>query len=272
MKKILVLMLAFVMVFAVCSLTACGEEVTYTGEYKYENAWAPGNYYGVQVEVTVKGNKVKSVVVTSENTDSYTNLSASWADKALWEEGEEAFLASFAGMKVADVLALEVVCQPNGQPTTVSGMDYVTGATQSSGRVILAVQNALDNTSAPSYVYAGEYKYANAWVEGAFYGVKVNVTVKGNVITAVKVTSENTDAYTNLSASWADKALWEEGEEAFLASFAGMTVAEANAVVVACQDNGQPTTVTGMEYVTGATQSSGRVILAIQNALSAIAA
>ena len=148
MKKILVLMLAFVMVFAVCSLTACGEEVTYNGEYKYENAWVPGNYYGVQVEVTVKGDKVKSVVVTSENTDSYTNLSASWTDKALWEEGEEAFLASFVGMTVDAVNALVVDCATTGQPNTVTGMEYVTGATQSSGRVILAIQNALSAIAA----------------------------------------------------------------------------------------------------------------------------
>ena len=143
MKKILVLMLAFVMVFAACALTACGKEYTYTGEYKYENAWVPGAYYGVKVSVTVKGDKITAVEVTSENTDAYTNLSASWGDKALWEEGEEAFLASFAGMTVAEVNAVEVACAANGQPNTVTGMEYVTGATQSSGRVILAIQNAL---------------------------------------------------------------------------------------------------------------------------------
>ena len=144
MKKILVLMLALVLALSVCAFAACGEKaVTVSGEYKYANAWVPGAFYGVKVDVTVKGDVVESVVVTSENTDTYTNLSASWADKALWEEGEEAFLASFVGKTVAEVNAVVVACQENGQPTGVTGMEFVAGATQSSGRVILAIQNAL---------------------------------------------------------------------------------------------------------------------------------
>ena len=57
----------------------------------------------------------------------------------------------------------------------------------------------------------------------------------------------------------------------FAQSFEGMTVEEVNAITVECDDKSQPKTITGVEYVTGATQSSGRTILAIQNALSKLA-
>ena len=50
-------------------------------------------------------------------------------------------------MKVADVQAIKVACAENGVPSGITGapdsLKVVTGATQSSGRVILAVQNAL---------------------------------------------------------------------------------------------------------------------------------
>jgi len=266
MKKILVLMLALVMALSVCAFAACDKPVTLSGEYKYANPWDATKFYGVKVDVTVKGDAIQSVVVTSTDTAEYTNLSASWEDKAKWTDGQAAFLASFAGMTVAEVNAVEVACAESGQPNTVTGMEYVTGATQSSGRVILAVQNALKFYGTKTV--SGEYKYANAWVEGAFYGVKVDVTVENNVVTAVTVTSTDTAEYTNLSASWEDKAKWTDGQADFLASFAGKTVAEVMSIVVDCAENGQPNTVTGFTAVAGATQSSGRVILAVQNALS----
>ena len=67
------------------------------------------------------------------------------------------------------------------------------------------------------------------------------------------------------------KKAWLAQRDSFAQSFVGKTVEEVNAIVVECDDKSQPKTITGVEYVTGATQSSGRTILAIQNALSKLA-
>ena len=143
MKKILVIALALVMLVSVFALTACAKEQTVAGEYAYDNAWVPGAKYGVQVEVTVKGDIITNVKVTSTDSATYTNLSATWADKAKWENGQADFLASFVGKTVAEINAITVDCAASGQPNSVTGFTAVAGATHSSGRVILAVQNAL---------------------------------------------------------------------------------------------------------------------------------
>ncbi len=155
--------------------------------------------------------------------------------------------------------------------------------------LVMAVAVVAFAACAEPQTVEGEYKHVNAWDESKFYGVKVSVTVKGNVITEVKVTSTDTEDYTNLSASWPNKAVWTDGQAAFLKSFEGLTVEEVNAITVAKTDKGQPDTGSsnavknpftnlpeGLKVVqtaegTGATQSTGRVILAVQNALSKLA-
>ena len=160
MKKILVIALAVVMLVSVFALTACNQQ-TVEGEYAYDNAWVPGAKYGVKVSVTLNKDVITKVVVTSENTDNYTNLSASWENKATWENGEAAFLASFEGKTIQDVLNIRVACAANGQPSSVEGFTAVAGATQSSGRVILAIQNAIKQLGQSAYgrvhkKYAGQ--------------------------------------------------------------------------------------------------------------------
>ena len=160
MKKILVIALAVVMLVSVFALTACNQQ-TVEGEYAYDNAWVPGAKYGVKVSVTLNKDVITKVVVTSENTDNYTNLSASWENKATWENGEAAFLASFEGKTIQDVLNIRVACAANGQPSSVEGFTAVAGATQSSGRVILAIQNAIKTLGTSAYgrvhkKYAGQ--------------------------------------------------------------------------------------------------------------------
>ena len=160
MKKILVIALAVVMLVSVFALTACNQQ-TVEGEYAYDNAWVPGAKYGVKVSVTLNKDVITKVVVTSENTDNYTNLSASWENKATWENGEAAFLASFEGKTIQDVLNIRVACAANGQPSSVEGFTAVAGATQSSGRVILAIQNAIKTLGQSAYgrvhkKYAGQ--------------------------------------------------------------------------------------------------------------------
>ena len=152
MKKILVIALAVVMLVSVFALTACNQQ-TVEGEYKYENPYAAGKYYGVKVSVTLNKDVITKVVITSENTEEYTNLSSSWTDKATWENGEAAFLASFEGKTIQDVLNIRVACGEKGEPAKngIEGFEYVTGATQSSGRVILAIQNAISTLGQSAY-------------------------------------------------------------------------------------------------------------------------
>ena len=129
--------------------------------------------------------------------------------------------------------------------------------------------------------YEGSYDYDNAWTPGQKYGCKVTVTVKSGVITKV-VVADDTDTYYNLSAGWTDKAKWQDGADAMINSFVGMSVEDVNKIVVAKNDDsakgpiGQPASITGapaaLKVVAGATQSSGRLILAVQNALSKIPA
>ncbi|MCM1042878.1 MAG: FMN-binding protein [Corallococcus sp.] len=159
-SKILVLMLALVLAFSAVALCACGggKDGTAEGEYSYF-AWdytanKPGttNKYGCKVTVTVEEGKITQIKI-AEDTDTYYNLSANWGDKDTWTNGANAFTQGFVNMTPADVMKIKVATAaaddaenrtPKGQPSGITGCDtYVTGATQSSGRFVLALQNAL---------------------------------------------------------------------------------------------------------------------------------
>lgn len=152
-KKLSILFLASFLFLAGCSLDG---STTYTGTYEYAAvavASGPQTYYSVSVSVKVKDNKIVFVKVNPDTEVRY-NLTASWEDKALWIDGQEAFLKSFEGKTVAEVLSIRVSVLEEtsgyhlkGQPEEVEGYDVVTGATQSSGRVILAIQQALPKAS-----------------------------------------------------------------------------------------------------------------------------
>jgi uncharacterized protein with FMN-binding domain len=175
MKKILVIALAVVMLVSVFALTACDQPQTVSGEYAYDNTWVPGAKYGVKVDVTVKGDIITKVVVTSTNTENYTNASETtkW-DKAVWENGQEAFLASFEGKTIQDVLNIRVACAADGAPKSVEGFTVVAGATNSSGRTILAIQNAIKQLGTSAYGRVHK-KYA---------GKATVYVVKGQVVAA----------------------------------------------------------------------------------------
>ncbi len=119
----------------------------------------------------------------------------------------------------------------------------------------------------------------------ASYGCMVDVTVKGDIITAVKL-------YTDAEAAAADKDWGEahrttptwtakEGQLGFTAAeaayeewinkvFVGKTVAEVNAYVASATAAGQKVETTSANLA-GATQSAARIIVAVQNALSKLA-
>ena len=166
MKKILVLVLALVMALSVVALVACDAGETVEGEYKY--AYNDTLTYGVKVKVTVKDGVITACEVTSTDPETYTNLSANWTTnyqpggpdtegRKAWLDKHDEMVTSFVGQKVEDINKIKVACdtETNAEAHTVKGQPkaggitgapsalVVTGATQSSGRLILAVQNAL---------------------------------------------------------------------------------------------------------------------------------
>lgn len=128
----------------------------------------------------------------------------------------------------------------------------------------------------------GKCHYASKW--GA-YGCMVDVTVKGDVITAVKLYTDKEAAAAD--STWGDAhrttPSWKpsEGQLGFAETeaayakwikdtFVGKTVAEVNAYVASATADGQSVTTEGIN-LKGATQSAARVIVAVKDALSKLA-
>lgn len=129
----------------------------------------------------------------------------------------------------------------------------------------------------------GKCHYSSQW--GA-YGAMVDVTVKGDVITSVKLytdaeaaaADENWNDAHRTTPSWtaAEGQLGFEAAEAayeeWLADvFVGKTVAEVNAYEASATADGQSVTTEGINLA-GATQSAARIIVAVQDALSKLPA
>lgn len=146
MKKALIgLAVGAVAALGVVGLAACGgNTTTLEGEYHYANTYSAGAPdYGVKVEVTV--NKDDNTIEKVEIVESdYVQCTESWKDRNIYVNGEAELLAAYEGIGVDDVLAMTVTLDKNGIPTAVSESDLlITGATQSSGRLLKAVQDAL---------------------------------------------------------------------------------------------------------------------------------
>lgn len=142
MKKALIgLAVGAVAALGVVGLAACGgNTTTLEGEYQY-TAWSTN--YGVKVEVTVNtdDNTIEKVEIVESD---YVQCTDSWKDKNTYLNGEAELLAAYEGLEVDDVLAMTVTTGTDGTPSAVSESDLlITGATQSSGRLLKAVQDAL---------------------------------------------------------------------------------------------------------------------------------
>ena len=242
---------------------------TAEGEYHYTNY---GVEYGVKVSVEVqndeKGERIRKVTIIDSG---YTQLSGAnadygWTDedRQVYIDGEQALLDSYRGKDVVEVLSMDVDTDAVGQPTSVDSSVTISGATQSSGRLLLAVQDALCNYGY-SILY-GQYHYPNAWAPTApHYGIKVKLVMKGNVIKRVLIADSD---FVSVTDSWEDKAIWNDGIDELLASYVGLTKTEVMHMSVTTSEGGQPESVSdGAPVITGATQGSGRLLLAIQNAL-----
>lgn len=174
-KAIIGLVAGIVAIFGVAALAACSDNSnnegskpqTVTGEYSYANPYAPeAAKYGVKVSVTVDDGKITKVeIVDSE----YVQTSDGWKDSTHGKNyiaQENALLQKYVGLDVDDVLAMEIATETNGVPVSNSGSgegedtvnpDFddetfvvdgtdllIDHATQSCGRLVLAVQNALE--------------------------------------------------------------------------------------------------------------------------------
>ncbi len=138
--------------------------------------------------------------------------------------------------------------------------------------VVMLVSVFALTACAKEQTVTGECSY-ESW--GHTYGCKVDVTVKGDIITNVKLYTDAETGWTRTSANNADRG-WtsfetvEAAYEEYLQKFVGKTVAEVNAIVASATADGQSVEDAAWS-ITGGTQSAARVIVAIQNALSKLA-
>lgn len=168
-KVVAGLALGAVMVAGVAAVAGCAQPMNgeAEGEYHYANAWAPTSPdYGVKVKVTVENDIIKSVEIVESD---YVQATPSWVAggsegaTAYTNGGEEELLEKYVGLNVNDVLSMEIAVNEDKSPVSNNSdgtvnEDFdadtfktgdtsllVSGATQSSGRILLAVQNAIKN-------------------------------------------------------------------------------------------------------------------------------
>ena len=117
---------ALLLAGAVAGVTSCSAEETLYGSHVEEGK----STYTTNVLVVVKGDTIVEVTI-AEGSTHYTQGSSKWTGEA-WTSNEAEFLATFAGKSASEILAAE-------------SYDVVAGATATSGRVLKAVQNALES-------------------------------------------------------------------------------------------------------------------------------
>lgn len=138
-------------------------------------------------------------------------------------------------------------------------------------------------------VVTGEYKYANSWVEGAYYGAKVDVYVSGDTIVGVTLYTDrqasgyiSSPNWTRTTGSWKENAHpgdlgYAKAEAAYAGWINDTFVGKSVSAVKDYQASYTAATAEGEDDVfvigdeakfAGATQSAVRITLAVQNALS----
>ena len=159
-KIVAVVLAALLVVAAVAVLASCGTD--YEGYYDYERGTT---HYGVKVTVTVSGNTITAVKLWKDSETNWVRTSTGWksTEDGGWgmNEGDLGFDAAEAaydswisenivGKTVDEVLAMNVSHDPEvGDSSFNAGTaPKLAGATQSSIRIILAVQNALKSFAA----------------------------------------------------------------------------------------------------------------------------
>lgn len=147
-KIILGAALAATLAAGTFALAGCTKTEYVEGEYTYTQY---GTAYGFKVRVGVQGDRISSVEILDSDYVAATDMvSGDWKPEN-WTDNQDEALNAFRGAYVKDILALQVKTDEAGVPVVKSGDGFVnygdnyivTGATQSSGRLMLAVQNAL---------------------------------------------------------------------------------------------------------------------------------
>lgn len=136
---------------ACASLSGCVKTSTYVGEMHYEQY---NTEYGIKVSVQVqadkKGDRIRKVTVLESDYVEASPAMNGWDPKA-WNEQLQTLLNAYRGKYVKDIMALEVATADSGAPYVKGDAGFVaydddlimTGATLGSGRLLLAVQDAL---------------------------------------------------------------------------------------------------------------------------------
>lgn len=141
-KKIIAVA-ALVSACCVCTVAGCssGDAKTVEGDYHYVTEYGT---YGVKVSVEVNNDKIKKVTILDSDYTLTTSAEYGFADSAKWDKGVNALLNTYTDRSVSSVLEQKVTVGADSVPTAVDNSAFVvSGATQSSGRLLLAVQDAL---------------------------------------------------------------------------------------------------------------------------------
>lgn len=134
--------------------------------------------------------------------------------------------------------------------------------------LVLAIGAVAFAACAESQTVTGECSYTS-W--GTAYGVKVDVTVKSGIITAVKLYTDDESGFVRTTESWDGFSAAEAAYANWIDdTFVGIRVEEISAFSVTVNDQSQ-TVKEGVPHISGATVSSARIIAAVQNALSKLA-
>ncbi len=151
MKKLSKLIFILAMTAATactCALAGCSQKQTVTGEISYTQY---GTNYGIRVSVEVQSDKGGDRISKVTVLDSDFVEASEWEGKEDWDKNLDTLLLAYRGEYVADILAKKVAVDGDGAPLGSDtegfvdfGKDFITtGATVGSGRLLLAIQDAL---------------------------------------------------------------------------------------------------------------------------------
>lgn len=151
--------------------TSATDVDTYVGTFSYEMNYGTIVTYGVSVSVGIKKDgKIAKVAITEEShnfTESWINDAGADA-KAKWDEKIDAFLTSFEGRDASTVYndihgKVSFVRTSSGGMTITSIKDdanytMASGATQSEGRLLAAIHNAIAEGTGKEKMVVVEYE------------------------------------------------------------------------------------------------------------------
>ncbi len=236
------------------------ENDIYIGQYSYDSY---GSTYGIKVVVVLDAEeKISNIVVVSDEVTGWVSLSAAYPDygwteesRQVWLDAEADLIESFIGMTADEVEALSATIGGIvGSEDAVTDGYNVTGATQSSARLVLALQNALCGGASGVVAEAGDPVDTDGTYEGtktgSFSEFEVTVVVTDGVVASVTVAETS-----KTNTTWTDK-VTEAALTSLYNSVVGMTPAEVL----------EATTTDG--FISGATDTSRTFLAAVADALT----